>query len=110
MRLVKTSLRVGFVGAFILLFFLLPSFATLYTDWLWFGELGYQQIFVRVLSARLLLGAATFALVFGVLFLNIYIARAAVRTRQFMTLGPQGLRTITIDLRRLQPLFYIGAA
>jgi uncharacterized membrane protein (UPF0182 family) len=104
------SLRVGIVAALILLFLLLPSFATLYTDWLWFGEVGYEQIFVRILSTRLMLAAATFVLIFGALFLNIHIARAALRTRELMVLGPQGLRTITIDLRKLQPWFYMGAA
>jgi hypothetical protein len=106
----KRSLSVGLLAAFILLLVLLPSFATLYTDWLWFVEVGYEQIFVRILSTRILLGAASFALVFGVLFLNIHIARGALRTRDVMVLGPQGLRKLSIDLRKFRPLFYLGAA
>jgi len=51
----------------VVLFVLLPSFATLYTDWLWFGEVGHEQVFIRTFSARLLLGVVAFAIVFGAL-------------------------------------------
>ena len=27
-----------------------PWFATFYTDWLWFGETGYQSVFVTTLT------------------------------------------------------------
>ena len=30
----------------------LPAFAEFYTDWLWFRELGYEQVFIRSLTAR----------------------------------------------------------
>ena len=40
-------------------FFLLPAFAGVYTDWLWFGEIGYRQVFVTEITTRgwLLAGA-----------------------------------------------------
>jgi len=46
-----------------------PSLADYYTDWLWFGETGYQQVFATSIVTRLGLGAVvalvTFLLLFG---------------------------------------------
>ena len=39
-------------------FFLVPSSVEFYTDWLWFGEVGYQHVFLRALSIKSTLGAA----------------------------------------------------
>jgi uncharacterized membrane protein (UPF0182 family) len=107
---VKKYLTLGLPAAFILLFFLLPSVASVYTDWLWFLEVGHEQVFLRTLNTRIAIGAATFVVVFGVLFLNIHIAQVGLRQREFTVFGPQGPRTIAIDMRKLRPLFYLGAA
>lgn len=98
------------VGVGVLLFVLLPSFATLYTDWLWFLEVGHEQVFLRTLNSRLALGAVAFVVVFGVLYVNIRIAQRDLRQREFTVFGPQGPRTVAIDMRSLRPLFYAGAA
>ncbi|MDB6108231.1 MAG: hypothetical protein JWO52_8230 [Gammaproteobacteria bacterium] len=90
--------------------FMLPSFATIYTDWLWFGEVGQEQVFIRTFSTRLTLGVVAFAVVFGVLYLNIRLAQSALKQREFTVFGPQGPRTVAIDMRTLRPLFYLGAA
>ena len=105
----RRYLGTALLGAFLLLFFLLPSVASVYTDWLWFVEVGHEQVFLRTLNTRILLGAATFLMVFGVLFLNIHIAQSGLRPLSFTVYGPQGPRTIAIDMRRLRPLFYLGA-
>ena len=34
----------------------IPTTAEFYTDWLWYQEVGYQQVFVRSLSARATIG------------------------------------------------------
>ena len=96
--------------ALAVLVFLLPSFATVYTDWLWFGEVGYQDVFLRILLARLALGLAVFVVAFGVLYLNIRLAQGALRKRAFTIFGPEGPHTVDIDMGRLRPLFYLGAA
>ena len=62
-----------------LLFFGLPSALTLYTDWLWFGETGYRQIFATSLGTRLMLGAVTFLATFGWLLLNLRVALSSLR-------------------------------
>jgi uncharacterized membrane protein (UPF0182 family) len=103
-------LATAVLAIFGLLFFLLPSVATVYTDWLWFLEVGHEQVFLRTLNTRIAIGAAAFVVVFGVLLLNIQIAQSGLRPLSFTVYGPQGPRTIAIDMRRLRPLFYLGAA
>src|SRR4051812_41863413 len=106
----KKYLGLGLVvGLGVVLFVLLPSFATLYTDWLWFLEVGHEQVFMRTLNSRLELGAAAFAMVFAVLYVNIRFAQRDLRMREFTVFGPQGPRTIAVDMRSLRPLFYAGA-
>lgn len=70
--------RVGFL---VLFFFLLISISTavsLYTDLLWFKEVGFQQVFWKVLSSRAIL-VGSFGLVFFVLCLTnlLVVGRAA---------------------------------
>ena len=48
----KRRLRVFVVGGFFLLAIVLPASITFYTDWLWFGEMGYQAVFARSLAAQ----------------------------------------------------------
>src|SRR5688572_28094948 len=44
-----------------LLFFAGPSLLAYYTDWIWFGEAGYQQIFSVMLGAQTLMFTIVFA-------------------------------------------------
>lgn len=103
------------IGAIVLigivaLVIVVPPLAAVYTDWLWFLEVGHQQVFVRTLSARFLLGAAVFVVAFAVFYVNVWVARDALRQRAFTVVGPQGVRTIAFDMGRFRPLFYLGAA
>jgi uncharacterized membrane protein (UPF0182 family) len=91
------------------LFFILPALATVYTDWLWFQEIALQQVFMRTITARAALGAMVFLAVFAVLFLNLKLMQGALKERAFTVFGPQGARTISVDLRRFRPLFFLGA-
>jgi uncharacterized membrane protein (UPF0182 family) len=95
----------GIVLAVVLLFFVLPSFATLYTDWLWFVETGYEQVFLRTLSARVTIGVIAFLIVFAVLFVNIRLAQGALKQRSFTVFGPQGPRTVAIDMALFVALY-----
>ena len=58
----------------LLLLITLPNVADLYTDWLWFGETGYQSIFLKSLTTKGLLGLVIFVGAFGVLFANLRLA------------------------------------
>ena len=52
----------------------LPSSVDLYTDWLWFVEVGYAQVMAAALTTRAELGLLVFAVLFVVLFGNLRLA------------------------------------
>src|SRR4029450_2651904 len=74
----------GLLIAGVILLLALPSFATFYTDWLWFGEVGYQSVFLRRLNAQAIVFGITFVAVFIALVLNLRVAR---RTRNRADIG-----------------------
>jgi uncharacterized membrane protein (UPF0182 family) len=79
------------------LLFIVPSSVTYYTDWLWFQELHYEGIFVRTLNAQFAVFAATFAAVFGFLYLNLRAARGTIMRAQVVVgTGPDG-RAISVE-------------
>jgi uncharacterized membrane protein (UPF0182 family) len=45
-----------------------------YVDWLWYGEVGYRQVFTTQLVTRLGLGLAVAVFIFAVLLLNLWLA------------------------------------
>jgi uncharacterized protein len=101
------ALRLPLLAAAFLLFFLLPSSVEFYTDWLWYGETGYQSVFLKRLTTQALLGLVGFVLVFTVLFANLRVAMRAAPRREFVVMTPEGPRTITVDPVRLRPLLYL---
>jgi uncharacterized membrane protein (UPF0182 family) len=97
---------------FALLFLLLtagPRAAEFYTDWLWFQEVGFQGVFLRILGARAALGALTFVLAFGFLFANLRAGFQGLRRRELVIETQDGPRMITLDPGRLRPLVHAGA-
>ena len=95
--------------AAILVFTGIPSFAEFYTDWLWFEELGYEQVFLKSLSAQATTGLAVGAVVFVILWLNLRLSLRLLRRREFAIATPDGPRIITVDTGRLRSLIYAGA-
>ncbi len=63
-----------------------PSVATLYTDWLWFGETGYQSVFWVSVGTRLLLGITAAAFSFLFVYGNIRLALRHV-AEPYLVLG-----------------------
>ena len=104
------SRRIFVFGAIVVLVVALPAAFTFYTDWLWFGEMGYQDVFVRKLTAQGTLGGAAMALAFGVLLLNLRLAMRMISPRSLVLPPSQGPITIAIDRPRLQPLGTAAAA
>ena len=54
----------------------LPTFAGLVIDWLWFKEVGYQVVFTKALTTKLLLFVVAGAIAYAFLFLNVRLARS----------------------------------
>ena len=86
-----------------------PTAVQFYTDWLWFREVGFEQVFVRTLGARVTLGALAFVLVFSVLAGNFWIGLRGLRARELVVVTPEGPRVIGVDPGRIRPLVYAGA-
>ena len=104
--------RLILLGAAALVFFGLPSIVGFYTDWLWFAELGYEAVFTRTWSARLLLGVAVFALAWAWLWLNLRLALRTLRLgAPIVWTGQQGVQFELPGRRQLQRLaVWVSAA
>jgi uncharacterized membrane protein (UPF0182 family) len=79
---------------------MIPSVVEFYTDWLWFGETGYQSVFLRKLMAQVALGVVAGALAFGALFINVRVALRGFVARQVLVNMPDGPIAIAFDPRR----------
>jgi uncharacterized membrane protein (UPF0182 family) len=73
----RTSRVLIFIVA-LLFFFGGPSLVGFATDWLWFGELGYQQVFLTILRAQGTLFTITFAIAVTWLIANLRYALGSV--------------------------------
>jgi uncharacterized membrane protein (UPF0182 family) len=100
--------RLSFL-ALVIAAFSVPSFAEFYTDWLWYVELGYEQVFLKSLSAQATTGMAVGIVVFVILWLNLRLSLRSLRRREFAIATPDGPRVITVDTGRLRSLIYAAA-
>jgi uncharacterized protein len=98
----RRLLPVLLAAAFAALFFF-PAFSTLLTDWWWFREVGYEVVFTRELTTRLLLFLAAGALTAGVLYLNLRAAQRGLVPDPVVLQFGQGTPRVDISaaLRRL---------
>lgn len=64
----------GIIVVFILVFG--TALMTYYTDYLWFVEMGYSPVFIKVLMTKILVG-----LVFGIIFFAIFYANVLLTRR-----------------------------
>ena len=102
-------IRTVLIVAAVLLFAVIPSIATFYTDWLWFGEVGYQSVFATRLGTRAALFVAGLLAAFALLATNLVLALRAAKRREFHVMTPEGPRTIAVDPLRLRPVILLIA-
>ena len=104
--------RPSWLLALLLLLFV-PAVASalveLYTDWLWFREVGFESVFLRTLGAEIGVGAIGFLAALCFLSANLHVALRTLRRRQFAIMTDAGPSVIDVDPGRMKPLFY-GAA
>ena len=97
----------------LLLLLFVPATASalveLYTDWLWFREVGFEPVFLRALGAEIGAGAVGFLAALCFLGANLHLALRSFRRRQFAIMTDAGPTVIDVDPGRMKPLFY-GAA
>ncbi len=70
--------RLGVLGIMAILFVALPlgrQAVDLYTDWLWFEEVGLTGVFRTILATKVLMGVGTGLLAFLVLYVNVLLTR-----------------------------------
>jgi uncharacterized protein len=68
-----------FVIVIFLFILAIPTAIQFYTDWLWFGELGYTSVLKTRVATRWMLGLFSGLITFGVLWLNFAIAHRVTR-------------------------------
>jgi len=94
--------RLSLVLLLALLFVFLPTLARWYTDWLWFGEVGYRRVFWVPLLSRIGVTLVVGGLLFLLLFLNVLpLLRRLGRPPQVIDLevGPRGRLTRRLGRR-----------
>ena len=86
----------------LVLLVMLPSFAQLYTEWLWFGETGYQSVFFKSLTTRGLLGLGVFVAAFGILFANLWLAIRGPNRPHLVFPGSGDIKPIVLERRHVR--------
>lgn len=92
-------LSVAFLALFLLIS--LPSFAEIYTEWLWFGEIGFQPLFLKSLTTKILLGISVFIATFGFLFANLRMALRGPSRPYTIFPGGGDIQPIVLERRHL---------
>lgn len=69
-----SKIRIVLIAALILGWVLISAFAEIITEGIWFNHLGYSQVFVKILSTKLVIHVSIFILTFLLYFLNLRLA------------------------------------
>ena len=93
----------------LLVFFGGPSLIGFATDWLWFGELGYQQVFLTTLRAQGTLFTITFAAAVAWLMFNLRIALASVGDARPVFTTRDGLEVALPGRRQMRNIANLAA-
>jgi hypothetical protein len=86
------------------LFMVVPSAVDLLTEWFWFGEVGYTDIFVRTLTAKASVGGLVFLVAFGALAFNFRIAMRRITKPYVLFPGGGDIPPVVLAPRQLQLL------
>lgn len=87
------SLRGWVIVLFVILFIFAPTLARWYTDWLWFGELGYQRVFWVPLLSRIAVSVVFGGLLFLLFWLNFRPLLARTREMDVIDVDVRGRRS-----------------
>ena len=97
--MIRRPIRFVVIAAGLILFLAAPSFVRLYTDWLWFGELGYQSVLATMLRSQGTLFTIVFVGMTVWLTVNLRIAVASLTDARPMYTTPEGF-SISLPGRR----------
>jgi hypothetical protein len=102
--------RLGVILALAALFFGLPSLTSFLVDWLWFGEVGYQSVYLTTWSGKLLVGLVVFALSFGWMAAHLRHALNAASAAPASFTTREGFTIVLPTRDQLRPLAMLAAA
>jgi len=100
--------RVAGLAALLLLLFAMPQAVRYYTDWLWFGEVGFQQVFSTILRTQSLLFVAALVLSVAWFALNVRIAVATMGDRRPTFVTREGLEVQLPGREQIQRIALAG--
>lgn len=81
-----------------------PSLVAFYTDWLWFGEVGFQGVFERIVTTQVWMFAWSFVVAAAWLMVNVRVALASVSDMAPVFTTPQGVTFVLPSREQLQRL------
>jgi uncharacterized membrane protein (UPF0182 family) len=81
-----------------------PSAIRFYTDWLWFGEVGYQQIFSTILRGQGVLFTIAFVATFAWMALHLRVALGAIGDARPVFVTREGLEVTLPGRQQLRTL------
>ena len=96
--------RILIIAIVLLAFFAGPTFLAFYTDWLWFGEVGYQQVYATSLRAQGTLFTVAFAVTVAWMMFNLRIALGEVGGMRPVIVTRDGIEMALPGREQLQRL------
>jgi uncharacterized membrane protein (UPF0182 family) len=101
---VRFSLRFIVIVVLALLFLGGPSLVRFYTDWLWFGEVGYQQVFLTIVRSEASLFTITFVVAVLWLVVNLRLALRSMREGRPIFTTQQGIEVALPGRQQLRTI------
>jgi uncharacterized membrane protein (UPF0182 family) len=98
----RGAVRATLVLLALFTFVVLPSVVEFLMEWLWFGAMGYRDVFVTSLRAQASLGTFVLGIAFAVLYGNLWIAISSIAT-PYIVIGT-GARTVQPAMIRREQL------
>jgi hypothetical protein len=91
-------------------FFVVPAAADFLADWMWFGEVGYRQVYSTEISIRALAGAATFLITVAWLTFHLRQAIAAISPAPVTFTTREGFAVALPTRDQVRPLVMVLVA
>ena len=100
----KSPVRIAILLLILLIVLAGPSLLRFYTDWLWFGEVGYQSVFLTMLRSQGSLFTITFIVTTAWLALNLNVALKAIGNVRPVFTTREGIQVTLPAGRQLRTL------
>jgi len=106
---VKPAYRLSIIILAAAILLVAPAAVTFYTDWLWFGSVGFQPVLLRQVVAQLVLGLGVGVLVFGLVAANLRVTLRSMAQPYLMLGTLQDGRPLVLDRRQLGRIAFAAA-